>query len=157
MQTAAYDKLNDRQKIVCRLLVTMPVGKAAEAARISRDTVQSYKRNPTFRKALNDLRRDSFDDALATIHDTMVGSLAYLVAVRDDVEADVKNRLQAACKLLDFGIRFRAEAELRDKVDGIEDVLRQLTESAGPAGQAGAGDPRIPPGGTPATRSTLPR
>ncbi len=114
-------KLTPRQhKAVEALLLTGEVSQAAQAARVSRDTLYRWLRSPEFQAAVNEAE----GRALQTLAGRLVGLAEQAAVTLQDVMSDPKAppgaRVMAAGKVLDALLKLRELVTLEERITRME-------------------------------------
>jgi hypothetical protein len=99
---------------------------AAENARVSLRTVRRRVSDPTFLGRLQEARSELLAAALARVSASAGGAVATLVQLMGAAHPPTV-RLGASKAILEYGIRLRAETELVNRLEAIEEHLA-LTE-----------------------------
>jgi DNA-binding transcriptional MerR regulator len=119
------DRLSHRQEqAVAALLTHRTIGSAAEAAGISERTLRSWLREPPFRDAYRQARRQLLDGAVLLLQRASKEAVEALIQqLRASKPGDV---IRAATAILDHAYR---GTEVIDLADAVDDLRRQVEES----------------------------
>jgi len=113
-----------QEKAVDALLQEPGMGRAAVAAAVSERTLRRWMREPRFRAAVHEGRREMFSQAMGLTQRYAPVAVATLVKVMNDATAAHSAKVTAAGLLLRFG---RESLELCD----VEERVAALEQAAG--------------------------
>jgi hypothetical protein len=115
-------------EIVLALAAGATVTAAAEAAQLSRKTVQRKLDTPAFRQLVADMRGQFIAGALGRMANNMTRAADALAALLDS--QDERVRLRTARAVLSLGLRLRDSVDVTDRVRELE---RELARKQGAA------------------------
>jgi len=114
-----------QQRALDTLLVGGTDQQAAEAADVSRGTVQKWRtRTPEFMEALATARSELFKRSGARLH---AASTLAVKALEDVVKerANATARISAARTILEFSLRARGVEEVEDRIEELEKWMKE--------------------------------
>jgi molybdenum-dependent DNA-binding transcriptional regulator ModE len=105
-----------RGKILKALAAAGTITETAKLAGVSRKTIYSYMNTDAeFIAAYRDMKRGQVRDMADTMNQKAEKAAAFIAGILDDKEAPVSVKVNAAIKLLEFGVKFR---EMETAIDG---------------------------------------
>ena len=85
-----------QEKALACLLSEPSIEAAAKAAKVSKTILYEWRKQPTFKAALDEAKQLLFGDGLATLKSAITEGVAALRAALNDKEATVANKISAA-------------------------------------------------------------
>ncbi|MFN7020210.1 MAG: hypothetical protein ACK4WH_02630 [Phycisphaerales bacterium] len=117
----------EQEAAIAALIANATIAKAAEAAGISERTLYRYLKDPDFRAAYRDARRQTFSQAIALSQRYTPIAVNVLAKVMTDPLAANASKVAAAAAVMRFG---RESIELDDVVERIEKL--EARQDTGP-------------------------
>lgn len=102
------------------LLQGQPMARAAAAAAVNERTLRRWVREPVFRAALLEARREAFGQAVGLTQRYAPVAVATLVKVMNDASAPASAKVTAAAVVLKFGREGIELDDLAGRVDALE-------------------------------------
>lgn len=119
------DILTAPQLRALEALLSQPeIGKAAQAAGVSRPTLWRWLQDETFSRAYRDARRGLLDSALIRLEATAAEAVSTLREVMQDETAQPSARVAAARCSLELLLRLRESVDLEGRILALESRLR---------------------------------
>ena len=117
------NELTDKQQIALVALVSEPtVRDAAPVCGLSEATLFRYRRDPAFREAYREARRDALAAARRSLEDLAETASQTLKAVMQDPKAPASARVAAARSVWNLIGKQYDEAEVEDLLDQIREA-----------------------------------
>ncbi len=118
-----HDDLTPRQRrVIAHLVSSLSVEAACADAGISKNTVYTWLKQPSFKAALEEARNEAFRDAMVRLKATLTRAVDTLSGLLDSTDASI--RLQAATRLIGYAIKV---AEVEDLQKRLEELERRLS------------------------------
>ena len=115
------DGLTPQQEAAILALLAEPtVAKAAETSGVPERTMHRWLREPVFRAAYQEARRDAFQQALSMVHRYAPAAVATLVKAMHDNSAPWNSRVTAATAMLKFSREALELDDLAERVKALE-------------------------------------
>lgn len=121
------EKLTVRQHNALHALLSEPtVRKAAEVSKVPERTLRSWLRAPLFVAEYRIARKDAMQQAVARLQQYSGAAAGTLVALMASGNPAMV-RLAAASKVLEFAIKAVEIEDLRDELEGLAALVRELS------------------------------
>lgn len=114
-----------RARAVAVVLEEPTLARAAKRIGVHDRTLRRWLKDPDFRRALDEARRQAFGEALARVQFGASRAAQALLDVLDDEEARPTERVAAARALLEHAHRAEEILDLRGRLEAVEGVLEQ--------------------------------
>ena len=113
-------KLTRRQQRAIAFLVTCPTQEeACRSAGVTRETINTWKRNPVFQAELERQQQLVFSEAIGAIKQSVDEAV---VSLRNLVKSENENiRLRASVECIRLGLRIREQIEIEERVRVLEE------------------------------------
>lgn len=119
-------KLTPRQQRAITFLLSCPTQEeACRSAGVTRETVNTWKKDPLFREELEKQRQLVFSDAVATLKqsvDQAVSTLRNLLASENE-----GIRLKASAYCIRLGLKARKEIDQEDRLRALEKIVHGVS------------------------------
>lgn len=109
--------------LIAALLELPTIEAAAQAAGVSRKTVERRLDDPVFLEAYNDARRQLVTTAAGRISSRIGRAVDTLGEVMDDGEVPAAARISASRAILEYGLKYGELVDVIRRVDEIEERL----------------------------------
>lgn len=112
-----------QQKGLAALLAEPTIESAARAARISKETLYQWMKEPDFKAALDGARHLLFGDGLASLKAAMGEAVEALRQALNEPDATVANKITAATKLIELALRSHETLEVEARLAALEQQM----------------------------------
>lgn len=112
--------------LIAALLELPTIEAAAQAAGVSRKTVERRMDDPEFLEAYNDARRQLVTTAAGRISSRIGRAADTLGEVMDNTEAPAAARISAARAILEYGLKYGELVDVTRRVDELESRLEDM-------------------------------
>ena len=116
-----------QQNVLTALLQTTTIREAAKLAGVSESTIYNYKRDPAFRDAYRQARRDRLDVARRGLEDLAVAANRALKEVLESADSPANAKVAAARSIWTLITRSADDEELADL---LEELRQERQENA---------------------------
>jgi hypothetical protein len=117
------DKVRLREAFLAQLLAQPTIKQACQAVGISQNTGTRWLRQPVFKQAYAEARRESLAEALHFLQQSILKAVTILNIVMMDPEAKAMVKVAAARAVLEFGMRSVEQEQIADRLARIEEAL----------------------------------
>lgn len=109
-----------QEKALACLLSEPTIEAAAKAAKVSKTILYEWLKQPEFKAALDNAKHLLFSDGLATLKASVQAGVETLRACLTDPDATVANKIAAATKLIELGLRSHEQLEIETRLSALE-------------------------------------
>ena len=110
----------NQEKVLCALVAHGNISDAAEAAGVSRSTVERYMQDEAFSDELKARQGQVLQAVCASLRGRMGEAVAVLSSIMNDTGAATSARIQAARSVLEYGIKVAELHDLTARVEALE-------------------------------------
>ena len=123
-------QLTARQELAIRALLTAPTQEAAaKAAGISTVTLWRFMKQPEFREACQQARREVVGQTIAQLQRSSLEAVKTLDAISMNESAAPTARVSAAKAILEMGLRVVEADDVTERLEALEKLNRDLDRS----------------------------
>lgn len=120
-------QLTARQELAVRALLTAPTREAAaKAAGISTVTLWRFMKQPEFRDACHQARREAVEQTATQLQRSSLEAVKILDAIAANEAASPTARVSAAKAILQMSFRAVQSDDLTLRLEALEDMTREL-------------------------------
>jgi hypothetical protein len=113
-----------QQKGLACLLSEPSIEAAATSAKVTRQTLYEWLREPQFKAAYEHLQQEVFAEGLSTLKASLSEGVTALRQALKDPEATPANRIAAATKLIELSLKAREQFELGQRLEQLEQLFQ---------------------------------
>lgn len=96
---------------------------AAEALGCKRNTIYERRRDPDFQKIYAQAKADVLKAATSKIQGQMLGAVDTLVSIMKDEDTAAQTRTNAACYVLQYGVKLTETTDILDRIETLEESV----------------------------------
>lgn len=116
-------KLSPRQQRAIVFLISSPTQEeACKGAGVTRETINTWMKNPAFEDELETQRQHVFANALNTLKQSVNHAVLTLRNLLDSSNEGV--RLRASLHFIRLGMKVREELELEERLQNLEEIVQ---------------------------------
>lgn len=121
-----------QQKGLAGLLSEPSIEAAAKRAKVTRQTLYEWLKEPDFKAAYEQLQQETFADGLNTLKASLQVGVETLREEVKNKDATPANRIAAATKLIELSLKAREQFELQERLEQLEQLFQaQAKKGAG--------------------------
>lgn len=117
-----------QQKGLACLIREPSIAAAAKSAKISRQTLYEWLREPDFKAAYEQMQQEVFAEGLGTLKASLQEGVTALREALKDKDATTANRIVAATKLIELSLKAREQFEINERLEQLEELFQSQTK-----------------------------